>query len=219
MYKAEEDYIKYIYETSLQQDQVTIKDVALKFNYTEQSVYEMIKKLQLKSLLTYIPYQGIQLTENGYHEAIRMIRAHRIWEVFLKEYLEYDWHEVHEEAEMLEHAGSEAMLEKLYQKLGKPEYCQHGNPIPTFNNIIIPYEDTPLFSMHEGQYFNITRVEDDKALLLFLKEKHISRLDTILVFKKYDNHGLIEVLNINNDKVVMTEAMAHMVFGVFVENI
>jgi DtxR family Mn-dependent transcriptional regulator len=213
MYKAEEDYIKYIYEKSLKQGQVTIKDVAIKFNYTEQSVYEMIKKLQQKDVLTYIPYQGIQLSQLGNEEAIRMIRAHRIWEVFLKEYLDYDWHEVNEEAEMLEHAGSEAMLERLYKKLGEPKYCQHGNPIPNFNNTVNIDDLLTLESFLEGEYFSLLRVSDDKALLLFLKEKHIEMKDSLFIDKKYENHGLIEVVNKFKESVTLTYHMANMMYG------
>lgn len=216
MYKAEEDYIKYIYETSLQQRQVTIKDVAIKFNYTEQSVYEMIKKLQQKSLLNYVPYQGIQLSEKGHHEAIRMIRAHRIWEVFLQDYLGYDWHEVHEEAEMLEHAGSETMLERLYKKLGEPAHCQHGNPIPNFKNEI-DYEN--LSSLDEtivDTQFKIIKVLDDKPLLLFLQEKNIAIHDTLYIEHIYQNHDLIEVKNRLDEKVVVTTRMANMMFGLII---
>lgn len=213
MYKAEEDYIKYIYEQSVHSSIVTIKDVALKFNYTEQSVYEMIKKLQNKNLLNYVPYQGIKLNKKGLDQAIRMIRAHRIWEVFLQDYLGYDWHEVHEEAEMLEHAGSELMLEKLYAKLGAPQFCQHGNPIPNFDNKITEINNVSMSEVLEGQLFKILRVSDDKPLLTFLKEKNISRNDVIFVYKKYENHGLIEVENFKSEKVVVTSMMAQMIFG------
>ena len=213
MYKAEEDYLKLIFEQSQQQTYVSIKEVALKFNYTEQSVYEMIKKLQKKGLLSYVPYQGIKLLKKGLDQAIRMTRAHRIWEVFLETFLGYDWHEVHDEAEMLEHAGSEEMLKRLYEKLGSPTHCQHGNPIPNFNNKVIQTSFTSLEDVLEKQSFVIKKVADDKALLLFLKEKHMRRQDEILIDKKYENHGLIEVINTKEERVVLSISMAKMIFG------
>lgn len=213
MYKAEEDYLKLIFEQSHQQEYVSIKDIALKFNYTEQSVYEMIKKLQKKGLLKYVPYQGIKLVKKGLDQAIRMTRAHRIWEVFLETFLGYDWHEVHDEAEMLEHAGSEEMLKRLYEKLGSPSYCQHGNPIPNFNNTFSNPSLTCLKDVLENQSFTIKKVADDKALLLFLKDKNIRRDDVIFIDKKYENHGLIEVVNTKNERVVLSLSMANMMFG------
>jgi DtxR family Mn-dependent transcriptional regulator len=213
MYKAEEDYLKLIFEQSQQQTYVSIKEVALKFNYTEQSVYEMIKKLQKKGLLSYVPYQGIKLLKKGLDQAIRMTRAHRIWEVFLETFLGYDWHEVHEEAEKLEHAGSEDMIQRLYEKLGEPKFCQHGNPIPNFKNNMTRMSHVSLFKLEEQQKMKILQVNDDKPLLLFLKDKAIERHDIVLVHKKYANHGLIEIVNKHQDKVVLTEAMANMIFG------
>jgi DtxR family transcriptional regulator, Mn-dependent transcriptional regulator len=213
MYKAEEDYLKLIFEQSHQQEYVSIKEIALKFNYTEQSVYEMIKKLQKKGLLKYVPYQGIKLVKKGLDQAIRMTRAHRIWEVFLETFLGYDWHEVHDEAEMLEHAGSEEMLKRLYEKLGSPSYCQHGNPIPNFSNSFSNPSLTCLKDVLENQSFTIKKVADDKALLLFLKDKNMRRDDVIFIDKKYENHGLIEVINTKDERVVLSLSMANMMFG------
>lgn len=217
MYKAEEDYIKFIYEQSTTQKNVTIKDIATKFNYSEQSVYEMIKKLQTKHLLKYIPYQGVELLKEGLDHAIRLTRAHRIWEVFLQDYLGYDWHEVHEEAEMLEHAGSETMLQRLYDKLGRPKVCQHGNPIPNFQDswIETPYQS--IVNAKENQGFKVLKVNDDKPLLTFLKDKNIQLQDELYIVKKYQNHGLIEVKNQKNEKVVLTDSMALMIFGLLIQ--
>jgi DtxR family Mn-dependent transcriptional regulator len=218
MYKAEEDYIKFIYEQSIRKNIVTIKDIALKFNYTEQSVYEMIKKLQSKNLLKYTPYQGVALLKEGLEHAIRMTRAHRIWEVFLQDFLGYDWHEVHEEAEMLEHAGSESMLQRLYEKLGGPKFCQHGNPIPNFEDEWIETSYQSIESVSETKTLRVLKVNDDKPLLLFLKDKNIQLHHELLIVKKYPNHGLIEVEKQNNERVVITTAMAHMIFGEVIES-
>ena len=127
MNRAEEDYLKAILELS-QYDQepvVKVSDIASRFGYTEQSVYEMMRKLQDIGQVVYTPYKGIELTNEGNIEAIRLIRAHRIWEVFLTKELGYKWQEVHEEAEQLEHASIEEFLESIYNKLSKHERIKH----------------------------------------------------------------------------------------------
>jgi DtxR family Mn-dependent transcriptional regulator len=105
------------------------------------------------------------------------------------------------------------MLKRLYEKLGSPTHCQHGNPIPNFNNKVIQTSFTSLEDVLEKQSFVIKKVADDKALLLFLKEKHMRRQDEILIDKKYENHGLIEVINTKEERVVLSISMAKMIFG------
>ena len=91
--RAEEDYIKTIYELTIQKDVRIVKtnQISEYFSYTDQSVNEMNKKLNNKKLFKFIPYKGISLTSKGKKEAIRMIRAHRIWEVFLTDKLGFSW--------------------------------------------------------------------------------------------------------------------------------
>ncbi|MGA0351700.1 MAG: metal-dependent transcriptional regulator, partial [Acholeplasmataceae bacterium] len=156
---AEEDYIKFIYEYGVNQSEtVQVKHIAAYFNYSDQSVYEMVKKLQDQELVIYQPYKGITLSKKGNQEAIRMIRSHRIWEVFLKEYLDYSWEEVHDEAELLEHASSDKLLQRLYVKLGSPKTCQHGNPIPEFDGRIEHQKMIALADVKEGDSFKILKV-------------------------------------------------------------
>ena len=187
MNRAEEDYLKAILELS-QYDQepvVKVSDIASRFGYTEQSVYEMMRKLQDIGQVVYTPYKGIELTNEGNIEAIRLIRAHRIWEVFLTKELGYNWQEVHEEAEQLEHASSEELLERMYLHLGEPATCQHGNPIPNFTNEYQIPKDTALVQSKSGGTFIIERVVDDVALLSFL-DKHHMKIGDQLEVGSYD---------------------------------
>lgn len=175
MNRAEEDYLKAILELSQygQEPLVKVSDIASRFGYSEQSVYEMMRKLQDIGQVVYTPYKGIQLTQEGNIEAIRLIRAHRIWEVFLTNQLGYNWQEVHEEAEQLEHASSEELLERMYIHLGEPATCQHGNPIPNFNNEYQVPTDISLLKATTGKTFHVERVVDDVELLSYLDQHHM----------------------------------------------
>src|SRR5690554_7083652 len=114
MHRSEEDYLKAIYEISVNTESNLVKsvDVAETLGFTVQSVNEKIKRLDSKGYVNFIPYKGVELTKKGLEESIRMVRAHRIWEVFLMEKVGYSWHEVHEEAEDLEHAASDKLIER-----------------------------------------------------------------------------------------------------------
>lgn len=213
MYRAEEDYLKFMYEFQMNhKTYVQVKDIADYFEYTEQSVYEMIKKLQKNGLAIFVPYKGVELTENGKQEAIRMMRAHRIWEVFLGDYLGYSWDEVHEEAEMLEHASSEKLLKKLYNKLGKPKTCQHGNVIPTFDGEITPLLYKQVSEMSEGDTCIIKKVLDKPELLTYLKQHNININETLKIINKDEFHGLIDVLY-QGQKMTLSIKTSAMMYG------
>ncbi len=106
-----------------------------------------------------------------------MIRAHRLWEVFLMKKLGFSWFDLHRDAEELEHASSLEVVEKLYDYLGKPVYCHHGNPIPDSNGKMAPLALKKLIDMNVGEIFVIKRVLDQKELLLYLTQLGIG-LDT-----------------------------------------
>ena len=133
MFRAEEDYIKLIYTLTIENSLELVKTTTLakRLNHSNQTIIEMVKKLEQKGFVEYYPYKGVKLTEVGKREAIRMIRAHRVWEVFLTEKLGFNWNEVHQDAELLEHASSKKIIDALYRYLNEPMHCQHGNPIPT----------------------------------------------------------------------------------------
>jgi DtxR family transcriptional regulator, Mn-dependent transcriptional regulator len=211
--KAYEDYLKYIYELQLLKDDfIKVADIAKHFDYTEQSVYEMVKKLDQNDWVNYMPYKGVQLTKKGQNEALRMVRAHRIWEVFLERFLGYSWDEVHEEAESLEHASSDTLLERIYELLDAPTHCQHGNPIPNREGVIPKIAKVSLVELHEGQTFLLKRVLDEPELLKYLKQKGIE-LNTIFeVMKRDDFHEYI-IFKTLHQQIEMTYKTASMLFG------
>src|SRR5690606_10485000 len=128
---SEENYLKTIYHlTSGQNAAVSTNAIAEKIDTKASSVTDMIKKLADKKLVTYVRYQGVRLTPEGRHAAVMIVRKHRIWEVFLVDKLEFNWDEVHEIAEQLEHIKSEQLIDRLDAFLGHPAVDPHGDPIP-----------------------------------------------------------------------------------------
>jgi len=211
--RAEEDYIKAIYELTVERNIELIKanELSERFNYTDQSVNEMIKRLDAKKLVAFYPYRGVELTQKGKNIAIKMIRAHRLWEVFLTMKLGFSWESVHEDAEMLEHASSDELLNKLDVYLGNPQYCQHGNPIPNVKGKSAPtYHDT-LLELKIDDSFEIVRVLDVKELLIYLNEQKISLHDQFLVIDK-DEFNHLMTIESTKQKLVLSYKTAKMIF-------
>lgn len=212
MHRSEEDYLKAIYEISVNTESNLVKsvDVAETLGFTVQSVNEKIKRLDSKGYVNFIPYKGVELTKKGLEESIRMVRAHRIWEVFLMEKLGYSWHEVHEEAEDLEHAASDKLIEKIYNLIGRPKYCGHGNPIPSFKGHIENIYKKSLFEFDLGSNFILKRVFDNKKLLIDLNKKDIKINDEFNVLSKNDK---VIIIVKNNIEYTITNNQSKMLFG------
>lgn len=214
MNRAEEDYIKTIFELTIEKKQSLLKtnELSERFGFSDQSVNEMIKKLEKKHLVSFIPYKGISLTPKGKQVAIRMVRAHRIWEVFLTEKLGVPWESVHVDAEMLEHATSPEVLEKLYRYLGEPKYCQHGNPIPNLKGQMNSISALSLDQLQEGDRFQITRVMDFRELLVYLNEHQIKLKDEYDIISKDRFNGLM-TLSKEGQMLTISLKTAKMIFG------
>jgi DtxR family transcriptional regulator, Mn-dependent transcriptional regulator len=155
-----EEYLETIlYLIRKNQGPAKTKQISEELNVSPPSVTEMIKKLNSSGLVEYKPYQGVELTEKGTDQAIRIKRKHQVLETFLADVLDFDRKEAHKEACELEHAVSDAVLERLYEFLGSPEYCPDGNPINIDkNNILREEKFIPLDEMEEGSSGKIARV-------------------------------------------------------------
>lgn len=212
LHRGEEDYIKTIYELSLETKNDLIKNHLLKerLGFTAQSVNEMVKKLALKDFLLFIPYQGVKLTKKGLKEAIRLVRSHRIWEVFLTTKLGFGWDEVHIEAENLEHSSSDKLIAKLYNLLNKPKYCSHGNPIPDENGKTSPIFTQTITSFNDGDHLIIKRVLDKQELLKYLSNNNLSINDELIINKIDKFNGTITFKNID---LVLSFKIANMIFA------
>lgn len=214
MRTSEEDYIKLIYELSAKTTEEFIKttEIVANFGYTTQSVLEMIKKLEERILLVYIPYKGVKLTKLGETEAIRMVRAHRIWEVFLAQELGLDWSLIHQEAENLEHSTSNLVIEKLYNYLEKPKYCTQGNPIPDLDGNIEAVTYNSLLNANVGAIVKIKRVTDYRPLLAYMEKEKIKLLDVFTVSKRDDFNQIFVLQRSNGESITISYAAANMVY-------
>lgn len=155
-----EEYLETIlYLIRKNQGPAKTKQLSEELNVSPPSVTEMVKKLYSSGLVEYTPYQGVELTEKGTDKALRIKRKHQVLETFLVDVLDFDRKEAHKEACELEHAVSDAVLEKIYEFLGSPEYCPDGNPINIDkNNIRRDDKLIPLDEMEEGNSGKVARV-------------------------------------------------------------
>jgi len=127
-----EDYLKAVYShTEWQPEPITTGALAARLGLAASSVTEMVKKLVAQGLVVHEPYGAVELTEEGSALALRMIRRHRLIETWLVEHIGYTWDEVHDEAEVLEHAMSDRLLGAIDAQLGHPVRDPHGDPIPS----------------------------------------------------------------------------------------
>jgi DtxR family Mn-dependent transcriptional regulator len=150
---------------------VATGELAQALNVSPGTVTGMLKTLSEANLATYTPYEGARLTAAGKRLAMKVIRRHRLLELFLVETLKMPWDEVHEEAEHLEHAASERLIDRMDAYLGHPAVDPHGDPIPSADGSLKEPEGVPLAKLRRGQRFRVVRVVDqDPAFLRYLTE-------------------------------------------------
>jgi DtxR family Mn-dependent transcriptional regulator len=159
--RAVEDYLKAIHALGGSERVVSTVDIAAKLGVRSPSVTGMLKRLGESSWVDYEPGHGARLTEQGITEARRVIRRHRLVELFLTRVLGLDWSEVDSEAEALEHAISPRLEQALAAYLGEPVEDPHGHPIPTREGRLVQRELHRLCDLRTGQRAVIREVQDD----------------------------------------------------------
>ena len=217
---AMEDYLKTIYRLQQNGENVSTNALAGARGVRAASVTGMIKKLAALELVVYEPYQGVHLTDTGRRAALETVRHHRLLELFLTETLGFDWDEVHEEAERLEHHISEEVEARLFELLGHPTHDPHGDPIPTLSGDMPALELTPLDQLEPGERGVVARVRTQDAqslrtlseggLTLHLLLRRQEDRDGRLVFKSEpsgrqitldpDLAALVEVVSVLDDE-------------------
>lgn len=198
-----EDYIKAIHSLDGTDNIVSNKSIANELSVSAASVTDMNSRLVKENLITHIPYKGVQLTNLGIQVANQLLRKHRIWEVFLYEKLGFKWDEVHHEADRLEHASSDKMIERLNEFLDYPKYDPHGGRIPNVDGTLDGHLSTliSLSDIQIGDVFVVKEVPDeDVKLLHYLFDKGFSINDKYQLMDTNTYDGMVTIKEIESDK-------------------
>lgn len=169
-----ENYVKTIFQLTSQQNgkAAATGQLAAALAVHPGTVTSMLKTLQESGLVIYTPYEGATLSVPGRKLALRVIRRHRLIEVFLANTLNMSWDEVHDEAEHMEHAVSDLLIDRIDEYLGRPRFDPHGDPIPTAHGELHSLEGEPLASWQPGNAFRLIRVLDQEPSFL----RHLSEI-------------------------------------------
>lgn len=209
---SKEDYLKYIYHIQSADKKVNTTHLAGTLNISPASVSEMISKLSKMGWITNTPYKGFQLTKEGEKISLGLIRKHRLLEVFLHQHLNYEWDEVHEEAELLEHVCSDNFINKLEEYLGYPKFDPHGDAIPDKNGKIIESKNFILGDSKAGKDYIITKVDDTSDEILKYLSRIGIRLNTkIHINEKLEFDGSV-LISIGNKKQLLSRIMVEHIF-------
>ena len=174
-----ENYLKTTFLMGLKtgSDWITTGQLATAMSVAPGTVTSMLKTLSETGHADYKPYEGVRLTETGREVALRMLRRHRLIELFLVKTLNLDWDQVHEEAENMEHAVSDNLVDRMDEFLGRPVVDPHGDPIPSADGAMRghPERAIPLSTVGSGARIRIVRVTDQEGdFLRFLRESGFS---------------------------------------------
>ncbi len=197
---TEENYLKAIFKLSHTYDEaeVTTNQISAHLKNKAATVTDMLKRLSEKKLIDYKKYQGVKLTKKGKLTAVKVIRKHRLWEVFLVDKLKFKWDEVHDIAEQLEHIHSDDLTEKMDAFLGRPKFDPHGDPIPDAHGKIHIQRSIALSLAGKKASGIVTGVSDhSKSFLQYLSQTGINLGDTIKIEEdnEYDQSLKVKINN------------------------
>jgi len=199
---AIEDYVKVIYcHTEWQPSKITSSVLAARLGLAASSVTEMVKKLVAQGLAIHEPYGAVELTAAGNELALRMIRRHRLIETWLVERYGYSWDEVHNEAEVLEHAVSDRLLDAIDAELGHPTRDPHGDLIPRVDGTIVRPAAAQLSDVDAG---TVVRISDRDPVVLRQLETEGVALDAHVRVVERDALGA--TVSISEVAVRLTDA-------------
>ena len=201
--RSVEDYLKAILLLEAKGQPALTSDIAEQLTLSAPSVSGMIKRLSDQDLIEHAPYRGVVLTSSGRRVALRMLRRHRIIEAYLVGFLGYSWDTVHDEAERLEHAVSEVLIERMATALGNPRFDPHGDPIPDQDGAMDELVYTPLAEIPPGETAEIRRVATSQAeRLRYLEHSGLTPGTTVTVMEHQPFRGPITVRTDGQEKII-----------------
>lgn len=207
---VEENYLKAIYHLSNSGEMsVSTNALADEMKTTPASVSDMIRKLSKKEVVHYKKYQGVNISEDGKTKALKVIRKHRLWEVFLVQKLDFHWDQVHEIAEQLEHIKSPLLIKRLDEFLGFPKYDPHGDPIPDEHGQFTESKREQLSDMDKGLTGIVVAVEDSgTAFLKYLDKVGISIGTKITVDDVAEFDGSMDIIIDQKKSISVSKTVA-----------
>ncbi|SHJ50582.1 iron (metal) dependent repressor, DtxR family [Hymenobacter daecheongensis DSM 21074] len=205
---TEENYLKAIYKLSEAEPgvEVSTNRIAEVLQTRAASVTDMLRRLGEKGLLHYQRYRGVSLTHEGQRLALLTIRKHRLWEVFLVQKLGFNWDEVHEVAEEMEHLQSELLVRRLDEFLGFPQFDPHGDPIPAEDGAILRPRNRLVADLEPGDGGTLVAVRNTSApFLQYLDKVGLSLGARLEVLDKVSFDNSLEI-KVNNKSTALISA-------------
>lgn len=210
---SEENYIKTIFHLQRKDGIVTTNELAAALQSKPASITDMMKKLKAKKLVHYQPYRGFRLTSEGRKIALGIIRRHRLWEYFLAEKLKFDWDEIHNIAEHLEHVSSRKLIDKLDAFLGFPKFDPHGDPIPDIHGKMENSKQVRLPELPVNQPARVCQVMNPSSELMdLLRHKKIKIGTWLEVKKRFGFDQSLEIKIRQQPTVTISEQLAKNIF-------
>lgn len=190
-----EDFLKAIYRLQRAADRVSTSALAEALNISAPAVTDMAQRLVEEGAVDYVKYRGVRLTDQGERIALKMLRRHRLIEAYLVQDLGYELHEVHDEAEALEHTVSDRFVEAISRKLNDPSYDPHGDPIPDMAGVMPVRDLHPLSDLALNTPARIRRfLMEDPAMLRNTQERGLEIGKTLKVVERDQFDGPIVVV-------------------------
>lgn len=207
-----ENYLKSIYEIQESDGRVTTSVLSERLSVSPPSVSEMLRRLAADGVVRYTPYKGVELTKEGKRHALRIIRRHRLWELFLTRVLKYRWDEIHDEAERLEHITSDRLEERLDAALGYPRKDPHGHLIPSRDGVVRLLQHRALADCAPGTVVTVSSVNDqDPKVLQYMSRLGIRLNARIRIREQFEYDGSL-LVEIGGKEQLITPRLARSVF-------
>ncbi len=189
-----EDYLKVFLKLEDMNEKASTSTVARHLSVADASVTDMLRKLQKTGLLEYKPYYGATLTPEGRRLALRILRRHRLIELFLHKVMGYGWEQVHDEAEKLEHVVSDLFVERVDAYLGYPEKDPHGEVIPDAKGFRSRELDICLLRAEPGEYVIRKVTNDQPEFLAYLEKQALTPGVSFVLLEKAPFRGPLKLL-------------------------
>lgn len=210
---TEENYLKAIFKLFEQLEKpVSTNAIAGEMATSAASVSDMLKKLRDKELINYEKYKGVTLTESGDEIATRLIRRHRLWEVFLVEKLDFSWDEIHDIAEELEHINSRKLTNQLDAFLGFPKFDPHGDPIPDKDGNFTARKQVLLSDAKVNKGVIVGVNEHSTPFLQQLNRLELVLGTTIEIIEKFEYDGSLHIKINEESEQTISGKMAQNIF-------